>query len=53
MKVDDFLRLMNKVRRFKLRLEQEGIQGQEQDVILKVYIKDLTDRINTDLLEVI
>lgn len=53
MKVDDFLKLMNKVSRFKLRLEQEGITGREQDIILKVYITDLTNRININMLEVI
>lgn len=53
MKVDDFLKLMNKVQRFKLKLEQENIAEEIQDIILKVYITDLTNRINTDLLEVI
>lgn len=53
MKVDDFLRLMQKVMRFKIRLEQEGIRDSKQQIILKIYINDITDRINTSLLEVI
>lgn len=53
MKVDDFLMIMAKVTRFKVRLQQEGITGGIQDTILKVYISDLTSRINTDMLEVL
>lgn len=53
MKVNDFLKLMQKVEMFKIRLQQEGIQEQEQDIILKVYITDLTNRININMLEVI
>ena len=52
MKVDDFLYIMNKVSRFKTRLEQEGIVGEQQQIVLKVYISDLTNRINTSMLEV-
>lgn len=53
MKVDDFLYIMSKVSRFKFRLQQEGITGEQQQIILKVYISDLTDRINISMLEVI
>lgn len=53
MKIDDFLKLMQKLKRFKIRLEEEGIKGQYQKVVLKVYISDLTSRINVDMLEVI
>lgn len=53
MKVDEFLKLMQKVLRFKIRLEQENIIGQQAETILKVYINDLTDRINTNLLKVV
>lgn len=53
MKVDDFLKLMKKVQRFKFRLQQEGITGEVQDIILKIYISDLTSRINTDMLGVL
>lgn len=50
MKVDEFLKLMQKVLNFKLRLEKEGVIGHQQQIILKVYINDLTDRINTTML---
>ncbi|HHV25974.1 MAG TPA: hypothetical protein GXX63_02120 [Tissierellia bacterium] len=53
MKIDDFLKLMQKLKRFKIRLEEEGIQGQHQKIILKIYITELTNRINTSMLEVI
>ncbi len=53
MKVEDFLYIMKKVTRFKVRLEQENIIGKQAEVILKVYINDLTDRINTNLLKVV
>lgn len=51
MKIDEFLRIMQKVRGFKLRLSEEGIVGIQRDVILKVYINDLTSRINTSMLK--
>ncbi|WP_154439789.1 hypothetical protein [Tissierella pigra] len=50
MKIDEFLHIMQKVARLKTRLEQENINGQQAEVILKVYINDLTDRINTSML---
>lgn len=50
MRIDEFLNIMKKVIRFKARLEQEGIRGQQAETILKVYISDLTDRINTNFL---
>lgn len=53
MKVNEFIKLMDKVKRFKTRLEQENIPTEQQQMILKIYISELTDRINTELLEVI
>lgn len=53
MRIDEFLHIMQKVIRFKNRLEQEGIRGQQSEVILKVYIQDLTDRINTNFLKAV
>ena len=53
MKINQFLKLMQKLKRFKVRLEQENITGEQQQLILKIYIQELTDRINTELLEVI
>lgn len=53
MNVNEFIKLMSKVQRFKLRLQQEGVTGEQQQMILKIYISELTDRINTELLEVI
>ncbi len=53
MKIDDFLNLIQKLKRFKIRLEQEGITGEQLQVILKIYIQDITDNININMLEVI
>lgn len=53
MKVDEFVSLMNKVSRFKFRLQQEGITGEQQQIILKVYIQEFIPKINISLLEVI
>lgn len=53
MKVDDFLYIMQKVQRFKLRLEQEGIAGEQQQIILKVYIQEFIPKINISMLDVI
>ena len=53
MKLDEFLHIMKKVLRFKARLEQENTIGHQQQIILKVYIRDLTDRINTNFLKVV
>ena len=53
MKLDEFIAITNKIKRFKLRLEQENIIGSQQQTILKVYIQDLTDRINTTFLKVV
>ncbi len=50
MQVNEFLKLFQKIQKFKLRLEQENITGQDQQIILKVYIEDLTSRINTKIL---
>ncbi|WP_313757157.1 hypothetical protein [Tissierella sp.] len=49
--IDEFLHIMKKVKRFQERLSEEGISGQQVEVILKVYIQDLTDRINTNFLK--
>ncbi len=51
MRVNEFIKLFQKIQRFKLRLEQENIKDQEQQIILKVYIEDLTNRINTKILK--
>ena len=51
MKVDEFLNLMQKVMKFKNKLEKEGILGLNQEVVIKVYINDLTPRINTSMLK--
>ena len=53
MRVNDFAEIVNKISKFKIRLEQEGIAGQQQQVILKIYINDLTTRINTKFLRVV
>lgn len=53
MKLDEFIAIASKIKRFKLRLEQEGIIGNEQQTILKIYIQDLTSRINTNMLKVV
>lgn len=51
MKVDDFLRVMDKVIKFRVKLEREGIMGEVQDIILKVYISELTPKINISMLK--
>lgn len=53
MYVNDFIGIMSKVKRFKERLEQEGIRGQQKDIILKIYIQDMTNKINTKYLKVV
>lgn len=53
MKVNEFIRLMSKVKRFKIRLQQENITGRQQQIILKVYIQEFIPKINIELLEVI
>ena len=51
MEANEFIRLMQQVKQFKNKLAKEGIQGQVQQTILKVYLQDLTNRINTKILE--
>lgn len=51
MKIEEFLNIMKKVKIFQQKLFQEGIRGQQAEVILKIYINDLTDRINTNFLK--
>ena len=53
MKIDEFLSVMKKVARFKIKLERENIIGMQQQIILKVYIQELTSRVNTSMLGVI
>lgn len=53
MNVNEFLSIMQKVHRFKSRLSQENIVGHQRDIIVKIYINDLTQRINTNLLKVV
>ena len=51
MEINEFISIMHKVKQFKNKLAKEGIQGQVQQTILKVYLQDLTNRINTKILE--
>lgn len=53
MKLDEFITIASKIKRFKLRLERENITGEHQQIILKIYIQDLTTKINTNLLKVV
>lgn len=53
MRVCEFNKVMDKIIGFKNRLSNEGIIGDHQQVILKIYIQDLTSRINTNLLKVV
>lgn len=53
MRVEEFTGIIEKVARFKERLIQEDIKGEKQQVVLKVYIQDLTNRINTNFLKVV
>lgn len=50
MSIKEINTVAEKVKRFRRRLEQEGITGEHQQVILKVYIQDITSKINTNLL---
>lgn len=51
MEANEFIRLMQQVKQFKNKLANEGVTKQAQDTILKIYITDLTSRINTKILE--
>ncbi|WP_154484447.1 hypothetical protein [Anaerosalibacter bizertensis] len=53
MRVQEFLDIMQKVKSFKQKMDRENINKQHQKIILKIYITELTDRINVDMLEVI
>lgn len=53
MRIDDFLNIMQKVKSFQQKMDRENIPTQQQQIILKIYISELTLKINTDLLEVI
>ncbi|WIV10523.1 hypothetical protein [Proteiniborus sp. MB09-C3] len=53
MKVDDFLQLMQKVKSFKQKMDKNNICKRDQDIILKIYIAELTPKINVNFLEVI
>ena len=53
MKLDEFIAIAKKIKSFKLKLEKENITGQSQQVILKIYIQDLTNKINTNMLKVV
>ena len=51
MRVEEFRVIANKIKRFKIRLEQEDIRGQQRDLILKLYMTELTSRININKIE--
>lgn len=51
--IEDFLLMMKKLASFKAKLERENILGIQQQIILKVYIQELTNRVNTSMLEVV
>ena len=53
MEINQFLNIMQKIKRFQIRLEQENITGEQQQIILKIYIQEFIPKINIDLLEVI
>ena len=51
MNANEFIYLMQKLARFKDRLQQEGIAGEQLYIVLEIYLQDLTSRINTKILE--
>ncbi|NMB42470.1 MAG: hypothetical protein GX996_11150 [Firmicutes bacterium] len=51
MNIDEFLHIMKKFKRFQTRLKEENITDKDAEVILKIYITDLTNRIDTKILE--
>ncbi|MCK9444603.1 MAG: hypothetical protein M0Q14_08760 [Tissierellaceae bacterium] len=53
MNIDEFLHIMKKFKRFQTRLKEENIEGKDAEVILKIYIQDLTSKINTNFLKVV
>lgn len=53
MKLDEFITIVEKVKSFKFKLERENIKGIDQQIVLKVYIADMTDKINTKYLKVV
>ncbi len=53
MRIDDFLNIMQKVKSFQQKMDRENIPTQQQKIILKIYLTELTDRINVNILEVI
>lgn len=53
MNINEFLHIMKKTKMFQLRLAEENITSRQAETILKVYINDLTDRINTSMLKVV
>lgn len=53
MTVDEFNTVVEKVESFKTKLDKENIKGINQQIVLKVYIADLTSKINTKYLKVV
>ncbi len=53
MNINDFLYVMKKVLRFKKKLDKEGIAQQDQDIILKIYVSELTEKIDINFLEMV
>lgn len=53
MRVEEFKEVMRKVESFKMKLIRERIRKEDRDLILKLYMSELTSRINTNLLKVV
>ena len=47
MRVEEFSQIVSKVTSFKFKLDAEHVPTVIQDSILKIYISELTSRINT------
>lgn len=54
MSVKDFSEVITKLQSFKLRLEKEGVRGKDQQIILKLFLEELTNnKVNTSMLKAI
>ena len=51
MEINEFICLMRKLARFKGKLANEGITGEQADIVLKIYLESLTEKIDTKILE--
>lgn len=49
MEINQFLHIMDKLKTFKSKMIREGIDLKEQSIILKIYLSEITDRINVDM----